>query len=398
MAAPSHGFGTRFWSLIGATFLGFLGMGTVLPALAPYIRHDLGESDRTIGWVIGIFSFVALASRFISGPLADRRGRKITVLTGLFSCALAGMAYLLPLHLPGAYLGRALQGFGEACLYTGAAVWAVEVAGVKRSGQALGYVSSAIWGGVSVGPALGHWLGTFQGAAILQIAAASTAFCLALLVKEEFRPAEQKSKRRFISASLLSPGLAVGFVNVHYPVVTGFLILHLAQHGGSGRQAYTAYAFAVLLSRFFLGRLPDRIHPSITFYGGLVAMACGLLIIASGPAPVLAVAASALLGLGFSFPWSSIAATALRSTPPSEHGSTIGFLSAFYDLFVGVSSLAAGNVAERFGYSAAFVMAAIALLAAAIAGRLVFFRKGDKEAIASPTETLEAVLDEPSRG
>src|SRR3982750_2550135 len=137
MDVSQRRFGPRFWSLIGATFLGFLGMGTVLPALAPYIRHDLGGSDRMVGWVIGTFSFVALGSRFISGPLADRRGRKLTLLVGLLSCAVAGLAYLLPLRLPGTFLGRALQGFGEACLYTGAAAWAVEVAGVARSAQAL---------------------------------------------------------------------------------------------------------------------------------------------------------------------------------------------------------------------------------------------------------------------
>src|SRR5216683_1928474 len=168
-------FNSRFWALIGATFLGFLGMGTVLPGLAPHVRHDLGGSDQTVGFVIGIFSFVALVSRFFSGPLADRRGRKIAFLAGLFSCALAGGAYLLPFGIAGAYLGRILQGFGEACLYTGAATWAVEVAGVHRSGQTLSYLSSGIWGGISMGPVVGAWLGSFERAAAMQVAAAAVA-------------------------------------------------------------------------------------------------------------------------------------------------------------------------------------------------------------------------------
>ena len=372
MELSESGFGSRFWSLVGITFLGFLGIGTVLPGLAPHVKHDLGGSDQTVGWVIGTFSFVALGSRFFSGPLADRRGRKITFLTGLLSCSLAGAAYLLPLQLTGAFLGRILQGFGEACLYTGAAAWAVEVAGVRRSAQALGYVSSAIWGGISAGPALGHSLGTFGRSAAFQAITALMGFAVVMLVKEDFRPAAHPLKRSWLPASLLPPGLAIGFVNVHYPVIAGFLILHLAQHGGSGPAAFSAYALVILFSRFFLGGLPDRLNPAITFYSGLVAMAIGLIMIAAGPRPAIAVAAAAILGLGFSFPWSSVAVTVLRRTPETQHGSVIGLLSAFYDLFVGISSLAAGVVSEHFGYSTAFLMAASALIAAAIAGRFVF--------------------------
>jgi MFS family permease len=367
-----NGFSGRFWSLIGATFLGFLGIGTVLPGMGPHIRHDLGGSDQTVGFVIGIFSFVALASRFFSGPLADRRGRKIAFLTGLLSCAVAGAAYLLPLGIAGAYLGRILQGFGEACLYTGAAAWVVEVGGLQRSGQALGYLSSGIWGGVSVGPVIGQWLGSFERAAMLQVIAALVAFAVLTRIPEDYEPEAHSGRRGWLPASLVAPGIAVGFVNVHYPVVAGFLILHLARHGNSGPAAFSAYALMILLTRFFLGGLPDRIDPGKTYYGGLVAMAFGLIVIAMGPPPVLAVIATAVLGFGFSFPWSSIASTILRQTPDNERGSVISVLSAFFDLFVGVSSFAAGMVAKRFGYSAAFVMATLALGAAAFSGRFVF--------------------------
>jgi MFS family permease len=65
-----------------ATFLSFLGIGTVPPQLGPHIRYDLG-GDQTVGLVIGTFSFVALGARLFAGPLADRRGRKIAFLAGL---------------------------------------------------------------------------------------------------------------------------------------------------------------------------------------------------------------------------------------------------------------------------------------------------------------------------
>jgi MFS family permease len=281
--------------------------------------------------------------------------------------------------MAGPYLARVFQGMGEACLYTGAAAWVVEVAGIERSAQALGYLSSGIWGGISAGPVVGQWLGSFERAALMQVAAAVIAFVILTRVREDYHPEPHGAKRKWLPRSILAPGIAIGFVNVQYPVVTGFLILHLKSHGNSGPVAFSAYAGMILLSRFFLGGLPDRMEPFITYFGGLVFMAAGLLVLAGGPAPVAAVAATALLGFGFSFPWSSIASTVLRRTPSSERGSAVGILSAFYDLFVGLSSFAAGWVAHEFGYSAAFFMAALALVAAAIAGKFVFFTRTKRE-------------------
>jgi MFS family permease len=353
----------------------------VLPALGPHVRYDLGGSDQTVGLVIGVFSFVALGARLVSGPLADRRGRKIAFLTGLFSCALAGAAYLLPFGIAGAYIGRMFQGLGEACLYTGAATWIVETGGLDRGGQALGYMSSGIWGGISAGPVVGHWLGSFQHAAWMQIILALIALAIVARVPEQYRPTVHTETHRWNPRWLLRPGLAVGFVNVHYPVIAGFLILHLAQHGNSGGMAFTAYAGMMLLSRFFLGGLPDRFPPAIPYYVGLAAMALGMIVLAIGPPPVFAVSAAAVLGFGFSFPWSSILATVLRKTPSGERGSTIGVLSAFYDLFVGMGAFAAGAVSGRFGYSAAFVMAVVALAGAAFMGRFVFTDRNAREEV-----------------
>jgi MFS family permease len=357
---------------VGATFLGFLGIGTVLPGLPLHVRYDLGGSDETVGYVIGVFSFVALGARFVSGPMADTKGRKITFLTGLGSCAAAGAVYLLPLGLAGAYLARLLQGFGEACLYTGAATWAVEIAGVHRSSQALGYISSGIWGGISAGPVLGNWVGSFQHAAMIQTLLAGIGFLLLTKVPENFTPHPIRGTSAWLNPRMLVPGFAIGLVNVHYPVMTGFLILHLQSHGNSGRAAFTAYAAVILLSRFFLGSLPDRVHPRLTYYFGVSSMAIGLLVLASGPPPLAAIVAAGVLGLGFSFPWSSIASTLLRRTPENERGSLVSYLGGFYDLFVGIGSFSAGIVSDHWGYSWAFLMAVGTLAMSAALGLRVF--------------------------
>ena len=223
MSSSLREFPPQFWAVAAATFLGFLGIATVLPELGPHVRNDLGRSDETVGFVVGIFSFVALAARLVSGPLADRRGRKLVFAVGLLSCALAGAAYLAPLGIGGVYLARILHGFGEACLYTGAATWAVELAGVHRSSLGVGYISWGIWGGMSSGPVLGHWVGSFQHAAMTQMILAAAGFVLLARVKESYKPHRHAGKRNWLPRSILAPGFAIGFVNVHYPVITGFI-------------------------------------------------------------------------------------------------------------------------------------------------------------------------------
>ena len=133
----------------------------------------------------------------------------------------------------------------------------MESAGVQRSGQALGYLSSGIWGGISVGPLVGQWLGTFDRAAGMQAICAVAAIALLSRVPENYSPSSRAPGRaKWIPPILIPPGIAVGFVNVQYPVVAGFLILHLQRSGNAGPMAFTAYAAMILLSRFFSAACP----------------------------------------------------------------------------------------------------------------------------------------------
>lgn len=364
-------------------------MGAVLPVLAPHVRRDLGQSDFAVGLVIGTFSLVALASRIVSGRVADSKGRKMAFVAGLASCSLSGVAYLLPIGITGAFLGRALQGLGEAFLYTGAAAWIVEMSEPARRARALGYLSTGIWGGISVGPVIGSMLGSFQQAGILLVLSPLVAIVALTRVEENYTPPPKRANPEWIPKGSLLPGFTMGLVNVHYPVVTGFLVLHLANSGNSGRTAISAYAAMVLCSRFFLGGLPDRVHPRVTFFGGLASMALGLAVIAMAPPPWIAVPAAGLIGFGFSFPWPSIATVVLRRADESTRAASLGVLSATVDLFVAVSSFAAGGVATHFGYPAAYLMAALALGGSAVLGKQYLQAEPTEEA-AKETDSVTA--------
>jgi MFS family permease len=387
------GFSQLFWIVVGSTFFGFVGIGAIVPLLGPHVKRDLGQSDFVVGLAIGIFSVVALTSRLIAGPVSDRHGRKPALMAGLICCSVSGLAYLMPLGVTAVFVGRILQGLGEAFLFVAAAAWAVEAAPEGRKAQALGFLGAGVWGGLSVGPAIGTLLGSFHNAALLLVVTPIPAVLALRGATETLRQPHPSAKPpSLIPRRALLPGVALGFVNVHYPAMAGFLTLHLASNGNTaGGKAFSAYAMVILTSRFFLGGLPDRIGPRFTFYCGLICMAAGLFLLSLGPGPWLSIFGAALTGFGFSLPWPSIASTVLNQAPENERAASVGLLTACVDLFVGASSFLDGALAQRFGYAPLYWVAIASLAIAALLGAKVTSMKPlphEEETIPEPFADL----------
>src|SRR5581483_766657 len=158
--------GSKIWRIVGAAFVGMLGFGAVIPMLPVYLREQAGASTFVTGLIIGLASAFALLGRLLAGKVADGRGRRIALLTGMGFCGLAGILYLPVFGLWAMLPARVLHGLGEGFFVTAAVAWAVDIAPSSRRAQALGLLSSGIWGGVSVGPAIGQALGSMAKVAV----------------------------------------------------------------------------------------------------------------------------------------------------------------------------------------------------------------------------------------
>ena len=177
--------GSRFWRIVGAAFIGMLGFGAVIPILPVYLHEQMGASTFVTGLLIGLSSGFALAGRLFAGRTADRKGRRTALILGLAFSAAAGILYLIP-GIPTLAIGRVLHGLGEGFFITGSTAWVVDIAPETRRGQALGFLSSGIWGGVSVGPAIGQALGTMNKVAVFLLVSS-----LAVIAMSAFTPEEQ---------------------------------------------------------------------------------------------------------------------------------------------------------------------------------------------------------------
>jgi MFS family permease len=333
-----------------------LGFGAVIPMLPVYLHEQAGASTFLTGLLIGLASAFALLGRLLAGKLADRRGRRITLLIGMAFCVVAGVLYLPVFGLWGMTPGRILHGLGEGFFVTAAVTWAVDVAPSNRRAQALGFLSSGIWGGFSLGPAIGQALGAMSYVALFLTASSLAVIAVVLMLDEERHPHEAVPTR-WLPAPVIVPGIVLGLGNVTYAAVAGFLILLMRHRGHDSTWAFSAFAMTVLFGRAVFGGLPDRMGPRRSLFAGYACLAVGLAGVLVSHSTAMDLTAALVIGLGYSFPWPALGAVVVDQVPRAERAAALGGLNAFFDLFVAGSSAIAGAAAGHWGLTAPFWMA-----------------------------------------
>ena len=102
-------------------FLDLIGFGIVIP-LFPFYVKSMGGSARTVGFLLGCFSFTQLVATPLLGRLSDRVGRRPVILLSLAGnaasmvlFALATKVSLLPLLFVSRIVAGATAGNLSAC-------------------------------------------------------------------------------------------------------------------------------------------------------------------------------------------------------------------------------------------------------------------------------------------
>lgn len=375
-----------FAGIFIVTALGMLSIGATLPVLPRYVTGPLGSGDVAVGIVTGAFAVTGLACRPIAGRFADARGRRPAVLVGAALSTIAAALYFVPAGVPILVVARLFLGAGEGLIYTAGAAWVVDLAPPERRGQIIGWYGLAIWGGLSVGPAIGELIlqaWGFNAVWAFALAAPLAGALIALRIPEAFRPrAEHTARGPLIAREALRPGLAFSCGTVGFAAISGFIVLMLeAREVENATFVFVAFAATVVGVRLLGGNLPDRFGGArCAAIAGLVE-AAGLATIAVAQSLPVAVLGAFAMGGAFAMLLPSLALLALEDVPIERRGATMGTLTAFFDLGVGVGAPLAGTVAAYAGYGAAFWLAAIfALGLTALA-----LRAGQKQVAIAPS-------------
>jgi MFS family permease len=365
--------GIAFAGIFTVTFCGLLAIGAVLPVLPRYVHGPLGEGNVAVGIVIGAYAITGLMLRPLAGRLADRRGRKPTVLVGSVLVAVAGFLYLLPLGVAGLIAARLVLGAGEGTVFTAGSAWIVDLAPPERRGRVIGLYGLAVWAGLSVGPLVGELLLHTSGYTAVWIFAGVMPLLgalVALRLPDPFRPAPGHVHERhpLIAREAVRPGTALALASIGYAAVAGFVVLHLEARGvGHGATVFGAFATMVVLTRLVGGDLPDRVGPARVAVVAAIAEAIGLATLALAGSLPVAIAGALAMGGAFSLLYPSLSLIVVDRVPENRRGAALGTFTAFFDAGVGLGAPLAGLAASISGYEGAFLLAAAIALVSAIA-------------------------------
>ena len=347
-----------------ATFAYFVSVGVLIPTLPRYVEGPLGGGHVAVGVIIGAFSVTAVLMRPYSGRLGDRRGRRILMVAGATSIALATLGYVPARSLVPLLILRALTGVGEALFYVGAASAVNDLAPKGRRGEALSLFSLALYSGIAVGPVIGEIVldgMSFQAVWLVSAGAGFVAAAIALLLPETRHEEDiGNGSLRLVHPAGLLPGAALAMSVWGLSGFNAFVPLYALDLGMSGsRGAFVMFSAIVLSIRSIGRRIPDRLGPLRTARFSLGVTAIGMMVVGLWDTPAGLFSGVAVFAVGQALAFPALMTLAVEAAPPSERGSVIGTFTAFFDLAFGLGAVSLGAVSELLGYSGLFVTAGL---------------------------------------
>jgi MFS family permease len=124
---------TAFWVLMTGPFIDRLGTNFIMPFLAIYVVQRFDAKITQVGLIYTIFASSSGLGNFLVGALADRFGRRFTLILGLVCAATARLALGLATNFTGVYFAAGLAGlFGAIGWYGCSIICAISIVGFYR--------------------------------------------------------------------------------------------------------------------------------------------------------------------------------------------------------------------------------------------------------------------------
>lgn len=380
-----------------ASFVVWSGFGAILPYLPLFLQDEAHASVSLIGviaasYYVGTFLFASPM-----GALSDRIGRKPLLLVGVGLYSAATLLFVTTTNPYWFILFRFLEGAGAGTITPAGQSFVADITTDAERGRAYGWFTSAQFGGLVAGPALGIALYTLAGGEGLRafyaiflfgaVAAFLTGVALALLIREPegtrrlrrepvVRPRYRSLLTRPVVAFLIvaaATHLAMG----SWEVVWSIWLRELGAPMAFVGLTWMAFSVPMLLS-FLTGRLADRYDRFLLMFGGLAFAALAWIVYGVTRNLQVFLLFSVLEGVAMAIAWPAKQSLLVAVSPPRWIGSIQGLENSTMQAAGFAGTLVAPLLYERisgvtiavFGVSALAGLAVAAPLLRSEAGRL----------------------------
>ncbi len=358
----------RYWYLIILSLSGFVtSFGAhIVAANLPGYAETAGVGAFMIGLLIGVYDFAELFAKPVAGFIADRRGMKSTLFTGLIVFIFGTLLFFV-VEAHWLLLIRFIQGLGAAALST-VSITLVATYFVEGRGKAFGIYNAVKGAGYVIAPALGGFLVRSYGFSMIFIVSACVG-ALALLLSlwlpnddaKELDDGDDLSFKEFFlifKEPRMLPINAVIMVNMFMVgILFGFLPVYLYSIGYSPLESgivVSATTLSYLAVQPFAGYLADKMDIQKTVLTGL-ALAAAAIVAIPFTSGVLLLAVVILGGAGVGTVWNNADALVCALADKDKMGASIGAAQSFKEFGDMVGPVLIGLVTQYFGVRAGFV-------------------------------------------
>jgi MFS family permease len=388
-------------STVAFTFIAYLTIGLSLAVLPGFVHDRLAFSAMLAGLAISVQYVATLLSRPHVGRMADAKGPKRTVMTGLTLCTASGTLLLfgawaasLPwLSLTLIFLARLALGCAESCVGTGAIAWGMGQVGHEHTARIISWNGVATYGALAAGAPLGvliaHRFG-FAAIGVVSLLLPLAALPMARLKRATAVEADERSPFRTVAARVVPYGIGLALGSIGFGCIATFITLFYAAHGWDNAALTLTIFGAVFVGvRFVFARTINRFGGYRVAMASLSIEAAGLLVVCMANAVHMAAVGAAIAGLGFSLVFPALGVEAVHRVPKHSRGSALGVYSVFMDVAMAVTGPIGGWIAGGMGYNAVYGFAAIAAVAAVMLAWVLHAQalRGEPELAMAPIDS-----------
>jgi DHA1 family multidrug resistance protein-like MFS transporter len=370
----SPAYGTLMLICCGITFGCYFAAFMRLPVV-PLQAQALGVDTGRIGVINAAFFIMAGLLSLPLGMVVDRWGHKRMAAAGLLVLAAASGALSICRTFMDFTLAYLMLGIGIAAFGPTMMTLVAVISPPSHLGRAYGWYTTAIFCGMSLGPAVGGVLARSLGAPQVFLAASfllvTDVFFLSRFLPRHLEPAENSASRGnttdglgtlFKNRPLMGCWLMTLGACFGLGMFTSFIPLHAQGRGLDVGQIGIIFSVQGLcngVSRIPFGRLSDHVARR----GNLVVIGIALYVTAlvgCGWAATMMsfVLAAGLVGVGMGLAFTSVGALIAEVVPAASRGSAMGGYNTCIYLGMMLSSVLMGKVCEMTGFAVGFYLTA----------------------------------------